>query len=171
MKTLILIYLCTLFSFYSCSNEQGVEEKKYDTNNNKIDTSKTILEPQNDIDIFSVLGKMGQKQGLIKNDYLLLSKYFLDNNSSDESLSEGIGNTLYEYFKKNETENSRFKDYLNKSKNKLQVLDALVEIMCVDLGDDNYNTKQLQDDFPIFKGEAKALKSFEQCIANGHTAD
>ena len=159
-----LIFIGIILAIYSCANKQEIkhnESKKI--NIGEVDTSKKGSAMQNNSAFIKVLNKMRKKGSLNESDFALVGIFLITNN--DESLSEEAGYTFYNFFKKNEQENLKFKTYLNKTKIKLEILNALVEIMCLDLGEDSYTGKKLETDFLMFKNEKETLKLFESCIS------
>lgn len=163
----ILISLSTLLVVFSCSNKQEIiqdVELHEPLKAPIIDTSKRATQNSKTISIHSVLDKLKKKETLSDKDFSAILIFLSTNN--DEALSEEAGYTFYEYFKKNNKANLEFKKYLENSKDKGATLKSLIQIMCLDLGEDNYNSKKLQSDYPMFKGETEALTSFEECIGN-----
>lgn len=149
----------------SCTNKQENKSSVPKVINKviELDSNKQSLINTSDKNIAVVLDKMRGKKHLTDFDYQIICEFLQNNN--DEALAEEVGYTFYEFFKLNVAENSKFKDYIYELKNKKQILIALVQIMCLDLGEDNYNRQKLQKDYPIFNGEIEALQSFEQCIS------
>jgi hypothetical protein len=165
MKKIILTFILALQILTSCINKQE-DKSSVPKNVNKIieiDTNKQSLLKTSNENIAVVLDKMRSKKKLTDFDYQIICEFLQNNN--DEALAEEVGYTFYEFFKMNMSENSKFKNYINELSNKNEILITLVQIMCLDLGEDNYNSKNLQKDYPIFNGEFEALKSFKQCMS------
>jgi hypothetical protein len=164
MQKLILTFILALQMLTSCTNKQEAKSSVPKTVNKiiEIDTNKQSLIKTSNKNIAVVLDKMKNKKKLTDFDYQIICEFLQNNN--DEALAEEVGYTFYEFFKMNMSENSKFKNYINELSNKNEILITLVQIMCLDLGEDNYNSKNLQKDYPIFNREYEALKSFEQCM-------
>lgn len=83
-------------------------------------------------------------------------------------MSEGVGHSLFEYLKGNEVRNSDLSVYLNKQGAGYadRFLVALIEIMCVDLGDEGYTYESLIQEFIIFKKNEVVSKAFKTCKEN-----
>lgn len=133
------------------NDSSGVEEQKPSANDNSIN---------------GVLRKLEKQVKLNDADYQILYEFLLHN--KDESLSEGAGYSLFQYLKNNKANNEAYLSFLNK-KDKAQkekILGALVEIMCIDIGDENYTYEKFVEDFSIFNESASAKKAFNTCMSN-----
>jgi hypothetical protein len=88
------------------------------------------------------------------------------NTNNDESQSEEVGYLLYQFFKGNEEYNQSFERFLSKKQNSMRdsILSALIQIMCLDLGEDNYTYQRLIKDFPVFKNSEVVKSEFENCV-------
>jgi len=117
-------------------------------------------------DIFMVEEKMKNKAALNDVDYGIIGKFLTQN--KDESISEGIGSSLYDYFQRNASANDGYVAFLNKKDNayREKVLGKFIDMMCIDLGEDKYTYDKLLSDFPLFKGSNAAEKALKTCIAN-----
>jgi hypothetical protein len=139
--------------------EQIAKDPGSDSNS----TKKSFPESK---DIFMVEKKMKNKAILNEVDYGIIGKFLTQN--KDESISEGVGMSLYEYLQGNESANEGYVSFLNKKDNvyKEKVLGKLIDIMCIDLGEDKYTYDKLTSDFSVFKGSNAAQKALNTCIAN-----
>ena len=139
--------------------EQTTKDPASDTNSIK----KSFPESK---DIFMVEDKMKSKAILNDVDYGIIGKFLTQN--KDESISEGVGMSLYEYLKGNSLANEGYVTFLNKKDNayKEKVLEKLIAIMCIDLGEDKYTYDKLISDFSVVKGSNAAQKALNTCIAN-----
>jgi hypothetical protein len=139
--------------------EQIIKDPGSDSNS----TKKSFPESK---DIFMVEEKMKNKAILNDVDYGIIGKFLTQ--LKDESLSEGVGLSLFEYLQGNGSANEGYVSYLNKKSNayKEKVLGKLIEIMCIDLGEDKYTNDKLISDFSVFKGSNAAQAALNTCIAN-----
>jgi len=109
---------------------------------------------------------MQKNNKLTKYDYDCICD-FLSNNS-DESKSEELGYILFEYLKNKPLNNSAFLSYLSKkgTSQKEKFLTALIQIMCIDIGEENYSYGTFVKDFDIFNNSSSAKKAFNECMGN-----
>ena len=110
--------------------------------------------------------KIESKKQLTDKDYGNLS--FIINNLNSEADSENLGYLLFEYFEKNDSDNSKYLSLLNKlnSSDRDKIFSATVKMMCIDFQDNNYSLEKLQKNFVMFNGNSKAIKSFQECMEN-----
>lgn len=124
------------------------------------------LDLTSDKTIEAILKKMGKDIDVSEADYVYISNFLLKN--VDESFSEEIGFTLFEYLKGNGNRNKIFasvfktKDITYKNK----VLKALIQVMCIDLGEEKYTYVKLLKDFSIFEGSSSVKTAFDTCLSN-----
>lgn len=116
--------------------------------------------------ISMVVKKMENHGQLNDVDYIIINGYLLNN--KDESSSEGVGYTLFEYLKGNKLANDGYVAILNKkdSAYKEKILEKLIQIMCIDLGDEKYTYEKLISDFSLFKESNAAQKALKTCMDN-----
>ena len=117
-------------------------------------------------DIFMVVEKMNGHAMLDNADYNIIDRYLLYNH--DEDGSEGIGESMYNYFKGNKPANESYFNFLtNKgSAFKEKILPKLILQMSIDIGDDKYTYEELVRDFSLFKESKAAEKALKTCMAN-----
>jgi hypothetical protein len=98
-----------------------------------------------------VAAKMDQHSILDNADYIIIDRYLLNNH--DESSSEGIGMSMYNYLKGNKPANEGYRYFLNNKGNafKEKILPKLIALMCIDIADDKYTHEKLISDFSLFK--------------------
>ena len=118
------------------------------------------------VDISGVSVKMQKNNKLTTLDYDCICD-FLSNNS-DESKSEEPGYILFEYLKNKPLNNSAFLSYLSKkgTSQKEKLLTALIQIMCIDIGEENYSYGAFVKDFDMFSNSTSAKKAFNECMSN-----
>jgi hypothetical protein len=150
--------------YYYMLNQQASDTNVAAQNDSSIYNEQNV--PAADTGITVVMQKMEKKTKLNDADYEVIDEFLLHNN--DESLSEGAGSSLYEYLKNNKANNEAYLSFLNKksSANKEKILGSLVQIMCIDLGEDNYTQEKLIKDFSMFKGSESAKKALSDCMGN-----
>lgn len=118
------------------------------------------------VDISGVSVKMQKNNKLTTLDYDCICD-FLSNNS-DESKSEELGYILFEYLKNKPLNNSAFLSYLSKkgTSQKEKLLIALIQIMSIDIGEENYSYDTFIKDFNLFGNSSSAKKAFNECMSN-----
>ena len=116
--------------------------------------------------ITMVVSKMENHVQLNDVDYNIINGFLSGN--KDESTSEGVGYTLFEYLKGNKPANEGYDSFLNKkgSAYKEKILEKLIQIMCVDLGDEKYTYEKLTSDFSLFKESNAAQKALKTGMDN-----
>ena len=117
-------------------------------------------------DIFMVVAKMNGHVMLDNADYNIIDSYLLYNH--DEDGSEGIGYSMYNYFKGNKPANEGYFNFLNTkgSAFREKILPELIGLMCIDIADDKYTYEKLVSDFSLFKESKAAEKALNTCIVN-----
>lgn len=132
----------------------------------EMDCKKDTVSSQSHSDIFAVSAKMEKQEKLTETDYACICDFLFNNN--DESKSEEIGYRLFEYLKGNQSNNSAFVLYLNSKDVSFQskVQNALVQIMCIDIGEENYTYETFIKDFAMFKNSVSAKNAFNECMSN-----
>ncbi|MDR2854028.1 MAG: hypothetical protein LBV31_01840 [Prevotellaceae bacterium] len=122
--------------------------------------------PEEDINLSKTFDKLRYKKKLENDDYIIINKFLLTN--TDESQSEELGYLLYEYLRNDAAKNTDYLDFLENQSiaNKDSILCLLIQSMCIDLGEDDYNYEKLIKDFCIFKGNTLAQKKLNECINN-----
>ena len=131
-----------------------------------ITTQKEENKDEQQSDILELYKRMQKHEKLTNTDYDFICD-FLENNT-DESLSEGMGYELFEYLKGNLSNNNAFVSYLNEKdvSFKEKVQKALVQIMCIDIGEGNYSYDTFVKDFDMFKNSVSAKNAFKECMSN-----
>lgn len=128
-------------------------------------TTKKYFPKSKNIDM--VMDKMNSHAVLDDVDYNIIYQYALYN--KDESTSEGVGGSLFDYFKGNQPANEAYYSFLNKkgSAYREKILPKLIELMCIDIADQSYTTyEKLVSDFSLFKESKAAEKELKTCNAN-----
>jgi len=89
-------------------------------------------------------------------------------NNNNESKSEELGYILFEYLRNKPNNNRTFLSYLSQkdSSQKDMLLTSLIQIMCIDIGEENYTFDAFVKDFNIFKDSHSAKKAFYNCMGN-----
>ncbi len=118
------------------------------------------------VDISGVSVKMQKNNKLTTLDYDCICD-FLSNNR-DESKSEELGYLLFEYLKNKPLNDRAFLSYLSKkgTSQKEKFLTALIQIMCIDIGEENYSYGTFVKDFEMFGNSSSAKKAFNECMSN-----
>ena len=118
------------------------------------------------VDISAVSVKMQKYKELTKSDYDCICDFLLNNN--DESKSEEMGYILFEYLKNKPLNNRAFLSYLSRKENsqKEKFLTVLIQIMCIDIGEENYSYDTFIKDFDMFSNSSSAKKAFNECMSN-----
>lgn len=170
-KTLSLGILFTFLIACNTSSNQDVkvdDEKEIASVNdsNEYMPGEKVNNPDKKDSMAVLIEKVKVKNELVDSDYELIGNFL--NTNVDESKSEEFGYQLYEYFKGNQSHNLSLVNYLkNKDDNfKNDFLSKLIQLMCIDIGDDNYSYDKLIKDFIVFKDNAHVKKTFEECTGN-----
>lgn len=135
-----------------------------------VDSNKNIInkkaELSDKLDISIVVSRMHDKKELSEGDYITLYDFLLKN--TDESKSEEVGYTLFEYLRKNKSKNNSFLQHLSKKEKAFKdtIMKELIQIMCIDLGEENYLYENFVNDFELFKNSISAKKAFKACMDN-----
>ena len=166
----LIIFLC--FFLLSCSGFlepskssliSKINSTAYDTSSGEI---QIVFDQLKNNSISSILLKMKKQSNLSNSDYSTICNFILTNHN--ESLSEEVGYNLYSYLKGIKIRNNNFRSFLQTKDSafKARVLVALVEIMCIELGEDHNKYEKIISDFSILKGNNSALKALKFCINN-----
>jgi hypothetical protein len=168
----IYYFLISIALISSCQNKvnKSISSKLSDTTSITYERNLSYSDKKNTkiemFDISTVLEKMRIQKELLHTDYESINNFVLLN--IDESKSEEFGYTFYEYFRKNKRNNKSFIDFLNKQEKNYQetLLLGLINIMCLDLGEENYNYNRLIKDFEFFKNSKSVKNALNDCIGN-----
>ena len=175
MNLNIILFCLLLFSLVSCGIRNGkgpdISDSVLSGPDKSIDTNLLSDERNNDSvvgipGIFDVLQKMSFKARLSDVEYALICNFLLEN--KDEEKSEEVGYVLFEYLKANRVSNQTFKFYLlqKDSVYRTTVTRNLVDIMCLDLGEEYHTYSKLIEDFPLFENDLQAQAAFNRCMTN-----
>lgn len=151
-----------LILLYSCN-------KPIKNDDDRKPTSTNIQEEKmekKEINIDSILVKIENMYLLSDTEYDYLFDYF---KKSDESISEGLGYSLYEYFYKNESTNESLINYLKQKKvdDKEENVIFLLKVMCLEIVLNEYKDySQLLEDFLFLDNNPTYKKIFEECLEN-----
>lgn len=177
MKINICVMCFGLLLSTSCQNEDNSKQAT-----KALDTvpvqNKEVMQPDNKNEnvsekkgtatagILSIENKMRDKKKLGEADYIGIDN-FLKNNA-DESSSEEFGYTLFEYLKKNKSNNISFLNFIIRKKREDQniFLHKLIKVMCIDIGEENYSYENFIKDFELFNNNESAKKSLKDCTGN-----
>jgi len=166
-----LIIFLTSIVLLSCSNQNNnknvVDRKEaIDSYSYNKDSANIAIKKKTTIKIDSVhyiLEKLDKGHDFSSQDYIYLLKLIKTN--TDESLSEGLGYSLFNFLKDNKSRNSRMKIIIDstESKQNESFLTNLIDLMSIDLCDDNnYSSEDLIKHFPIFDGNKKVIQYYEK---------
>ncbi len=171
MKSNIVLAIIFFSFINSCSDRENVNSssKIYDNQNkeidsltlNKVDVELKIKKQDN---FSAILEKMNNNLFLSEQEYKSINNFLLNN--KDESFSEEVGYTLFQYFRQNHVNCSNYTEFLKKENKKDEILCSLVQIMCIDIGEENYTYEKFIQDFSFMSGNVKAKKSFTDCMNN-----
>lgn len=168
----IILVGCTNTKVESIDNKETTSVDTGSASVNKpdkvevIDSSTTGNGELDTAAIFGVIDKMTTKKNLNDTDYLIIDDFMMNN--MDESLGEGVGGNLFEYFKNNKTQNKSLLVFLNKKgeKYKDDYLHMLIKAMCIDIESNEYTYDRLIAEFEIFRNNERVKKSFKDCMAS-----
>lgn len=79
-----------------------------------------------------------------------------------------MGYILFEYLKNKPLNNRAFLSYLSSKDDsqKEKFLILLIQIMCIDIGEENYSYDTFVKDFDMFSNSSSAKKAFNECMSN-----
>ena len=120
---------------------------------------------EEDLALLFVMAKMEKNENLNSGDFQTICTSLF----RQVDFSEGFGGGLFDYLQRNVSHNEEFLNYLHgkTSPYKDSVLSEMVIMMFIDLEEENYYSyKEFVKDFPLFKGNAAAKRSFEKCWQN-----
>lgn len=175
MNKRILIYCISFLLFHIVSCENKNKNKYVPVNSKpikiesipiKIDDEEKVTNSKSIMDISEISSKMQKQEKLTEVDYAYICNFLFNNN--DESISEEIGYRLFEHLQKKQLNNDSFASYLDSKEIsfKEKVLDELIKIMCIDIGEENYTYDTFIKDFDLFKQSASSKKAFNECMNN-----
>jgi hypothetical protein len=146
----------------SCNSKNG--RKVVSSDFVQTENNKTAYSQQPQPDISNVSKKMQKQEKLTSPDYDCICGFLFNN--SDESKSEEIGYQLFEYLKNNQLNNTAFLSYLNGKDTKEKVIKSLIQIMCIDIGEEKYTYDTFIKDFEMFSNSISAKNAFNECMRN-----
>lgn len=172
MKQILSLLAIISFLLYSCDgNDKKAEpiatnEVAQPVNDSSLHEDEIEFDQSIDSNISSIIEKMKRKNQLFEKDYYIISEFLLNN--KDESLAEEVGYALFAYLKGSRSRNSEFLSALSKKGSAYgdSVLVSLVEIMCIDLGEDKYTYEHAIEDFSLFKNNEAVRRAFKSCMDN-----
>lgn len=146
-------------------NESAVKDT-FINNVKSNDKTKNINNDSDDSAIDNLLKKIKGRESLNSEEYAIISKYALENN--DEAASEEIGYLLFQYFRNDKKKNDEFILFLGKEPKAYQIelLNKLVELMCIDFGEEKYTYERLVIDFQFFDKQVTTKAVFNACMEN-----
>ena len=165
MKKSILLSMAVLLVI-ACTHKPATQPPASTKKDTAVKTTLTPTSFPKSKDIFMVTNKMDNHATLDKADYTIIDNYLLFNH--DEDGSEGIGYTMFNYFKGNKPANEGYLNFLNNkgAAFKEKVRPKLILLMSIDLIDDKYTYETLVSDFSLFKESSAAEKAIKTLIAN-----
>jgi len=169
-KKVFVFNIFLILFFVSCNGRSGNKVIPKDSAQNEVSNSKVVTTDsvQDDVDttLIRVYEKMGKMEKLTDPDYDYICDFLLNNR--DESLTEGMGYYLFKYLKNNQINNSAFESYLNGKEvpYRKKINRALVQVMCIDIGEGNYTYSTFIKDFSMLKNSVSAKNAFYECLKN-----
>lgn len=164
MKDRKLILAVLILFIVSCNSNNGSKVTPTDFVQTETENNKTAISQQPQPDISNVSEKMQKQEKLTSPDYDCICDFLFNN--TDESISEEIGYQLFEYLKGKSLNNTAFSSYLNGKDKKEKVLTALIQAMCIDIGEENYTYDTFIKDFEMFSNSSSAKNAFNECMGN-----
>lgn len=157
---LILIVSC------SGNNRKKVVSSDFLKKQNASVKTEAVQQSPHVVDISKVSVKMQTNSKLTTTDYDCICDFLLNNN--DEAKSEELGYILFEYLKNKPLNNRDFLSYLSKKETsqKDMFLISLIQIMCIDIGEENYSYDTFIKDFYMFSNSSSTKKAFNDCMSN-----
>jgi hypothetical protein len=166
MKVRRLFLLALMLFIVSCNGKSGSKVVSTDFVQTETENRVTAISKQPQSDISNVSEKMQKQKKLTNPDFDCICDFLFNNN--DESKSEEIVYQLFDYLKGKPLNNSDFISYLNEKGSPLKekALTALIQIMCIDIGEENYSYDNFIKDFYLFNNNAFAKKAFNECMGD-----
>jgi hypothetical protein len=160
------IFALIIFAVSCNSKNRNSKVVSTDFVQNSTERKKDTVSQQLHPNIWEVSEKMEKQEKSTTSDYDCICDFLLNNN--DESKSEELGYILFEYLKNKPLNNSAFLSYLSKKETyqKEKFLTALIQIMCIDIGEENYSYGAFVKDFDMFSNSTSAKKAFNECMSN-----
>lgn len=170
-----IIFLSSLFLLSSC------EMKKANLNSSEIKkdlTRKSEIKEDNDFIIaYDSIEKSKVKSFEELTDNFFNSKEpdiryyalfcsFCIHNKEDESLSEEYSLKTFELFKNNKIKSEKLiKNIYKLNKNDRDaILASIIRLMCLDLGDNEYNLEKFNTDFTTLSKNSKVQETVKKCL-------
>jgi hypothetical protein len=166
MKNIMNFVLCYVMFFAACRHSNNPQEVGGGSVN---EVSSTISEDAGILNgggIKMVKDRMEKKVQIDTMDFKNICDFLF--NENDEAESEEVGYVLFEYLKDRKKINKLFLSYLNGKTDayKNKVMEGMVQIMCIDIGEENYDYERFINEFSLFDGNLDAKKAFEECMNN-----
>ena len=168
------VFVCSMFVLIlfivSCNGRNRNKVILKDSAQNEVNNDKVISNDSVpywvDTTLIRLYEKMEKMEKLTDPDYDYICDFLLNNR--DESLTEGMGYYLFKYLKNNQINNSAFESYLNGKEvpYRKKINRALVQVMCIDIGEGNYTYRTFIKDFSMFKNSVAAKNAFYECLKN-----
>jgi len=158
-----LILFALILFIVSCNGKNESKVASTDFIQTKIDSNQIIINQRLQSAIWEVCEKMEKREKLTNSDYDCICDYLL--NSTDESISEGVGSDLFHYLKGNSLNNSAFLSYLNNKETKEKVLKRLIILMSIDIAEEYPSYKAFIKDFTMFGNSVSLKNVFDECMS------
>jgi hypothetical protein len=171
-----IIAVSSLFLLNSCKNE------KLTKNSLKDKIQKDNVAQNKEIGNAFLTGYDSIKKSESKTFEILTDKFFNDKKPSikyyalfcnfclyenkDESLSEEFSLYTFELFKKDKTKSEILIKYIYQLKEKERdtILSSVIKLMCLDLGDNEYNIEKFNTDFKSLSKNKEVQKTVKKCL-------
>lgn len=164
----VFYVIFALILVVSCNGNNGKKVVSTDFLKKEKTKNKTAVIQQSPrtVDIWEVSEKMSKQEKLKEADYDCICNFLLKEESVEGG--EGIGYRLFEYLKNKPLNNRAFVSYLSRKEDsqKEKFLTALIQIMCIDIGEENYSYDTFIKDFNMFSNSSSAKKAFNECMSN-----
>ena len=173
VRIIVLLFLI-LFFLNSCKDEKTKKDNLKFKNQNVVENK----EQENVfLIVYDSIKKTKSKSFEILTDnffnnkkpnikYYALFCNFCLNNNKDESLSEEFSLNTFELFKNNKTKSDILIKYIYQLKEKERdtILTSIVKLMCLDLGDNEYNIERFNADFKALSKNIEVQKTVKKCL-------
>lgn len=161
---LLAIYILFISSCVQKESNKAKETIVKDTKE-EVEIKKEITKKEV-VTIDIILSKLENKHSLSSKEYEIL---FQNIKRNDESISEGLGYLLYEYFYRDNDKEENLKDYLsdvNKDERDAMI-NLLLKSMCLELMVNEYESfEKVITDFKFIKDNEKNRNTFNICFEN-----
>lgn len=171
---IIVLFFLINFLLHSCKNERIVRDnlKTENHNDNGVKNKESVFLMK-----YDSIKKAKSKSFIMLEDnffkskkpsakyYALFCNFCLCDNKN-ESLSEGFALNTFELFKNNKAKSNILLKYIYQlnAEERDAILTSIIKLMCLDLGDNEYNIERFNADFKVLSKNIEVQKTAKKCL-------